>query len=291
MSNEQNTESLTRQLMNFEVGKNTGFMVYAQTIDKNLSIIKNCLDKAGGKPKKCKLNEYNSISSGTAKPEYVITYDEDPNTIIVIECKASEKNHHSADYSEPKKYAVDGALYYAKYLKEEFNVIAIGVSGTKIDKYKSTSYYWKKSENTPKEIEKTRNILLTPQNYINLLTKKKLVKKFSIEEIKIYASKFNELMRNELQIIPQERIFFIASCLLALQDKTFSNDYQNAVDISALIDNLVSAVERDLLFKQCLIPKYFINFRTDYRVWIMELQCFTLPETNSANVFRSFYIS
>lgn len=54
-------------------------------------------------------------------------------------------------------------------------------------------------------------------------------------------------MRNELQIIPQERIFFIASCLLALQDKTFSNDYQNAVDISALIDNLVSAVERDLL--------------------------------------------
>ena len=246
MSNEQNTESLTRQLMNFEVGKNTGFMVYAQTIDKNLSIIKNCLDKAGGKPKKCKLNEYNSISSGTAKPEYVITYDEDPNTIIVIECKASEKNHHSADYSEPKKYAVDGALYYAKYLKEEFNVIAIGVSGTKIDKYKSTSYYWKKSENTPKEIEKTRNILLTPQNYINLLTKKKLVKKFSIEEIKIYASKFNELMRNELQIIPQERIFFIASCLLALQDKTFSNDYQNAVDISALIDNLVSAVERVL---------------------------------------------
>lgn len=154
MSNEQNTESLTRQLMNFEVGKNTGFMVYAQTIDKNLSIIKNCLDKAGGKPKKCKLNEYNSISSGTAKPEYVITYDEDPNTIIVIECKASEKNHHSADYSEPKKYAVDGALYYAKYLKEEFNVIAIGVSGTKIDKYKSTSYYWKKSENTQKKLKK-----------------------------------------------------------------------------------------------------------------------------------------
>ena len=36
MYNEQNTESLTRQLMNFEVGKNTGFMVYAQTIDKNL---------------------------------------------------------------------------------------------------------------------------------------------------------------------------------------------------------------------------------------------------------------
>ena len=52
MSNEQNTESLTRQLMNFEVGKNTGFMVYAQTIDKNLSIIKNCLDKAKRKPKK-----------------------------------------------------------------------------------------------------------------------------------------------------------------------------------------------------------------------------------------------
>ena len=246
MANEQNTEALTRQLMNFEVGKNQGFNVYAQTVDKTLSIIRNCLDKAGGKPTKCKLQEYNSKSTGTAKPEYIITYDEFPDTIIVIECKSSENSHCSSDFSEPKKYAVDGALYYAKYLKEEFNVIAIGVSGTKLDKYKSTSYYWRKSEDKPNEIEKTRNILLTPQNYINILSKKKLVKKFSIEEIKIYASRFNDLMRNELQIIPQERIFFIASCLLALQDKTFLNNYQNSVDINALIDNLVSAVERVL---------------------------------------------
>ncbi|MCI6346490.1 MAG: hypothetical protein MR777_08930 [Succinatimonas sp.] len=45
MSNEQNTESLTRQLMNFEVGKNTGFMVYAQTIDKIFLLSKIVLIK------------------------------------------------------------------------------------------------------------------------------------------------------------------------------------------------------------------------------------------------------
>jgi hypothetical protein len=33
-------------------------------------------------------------------------------------------------YNHPKDFACDGVLYYAKYLKAKFNVIAIGVSGT-----------------------------------------------------------------------------------------------------------------------------------------------------------------
>jgi hypothetical protein len=36
--------------------------------------------------------------------------------------------HRSEKYNQPKKYAVDGVLYYAKYLKEFYNVIAVAVS-------------------------------------------------------------------------------------------------------------------------------------------------------------------
>lgn len=244
--NEQFAESLTRRLMQFEAGQNDGFYVYPQSVDKSLVAIKECLDRAGGKPKDCRLSEFPTNTKGTAKPEYIITFDKNSNTILVIECKRNKKDHISEDLSHPQKYAVDGVLYYTKYLKDEFNVIAVAVSGTKIDDYSSNAYYWKKGESTYTEIEKTKDILLSPINYLNLLQKKKLVKKFSIEEVKQLASKYNNLMREKLQIQPQERIMFIASCLLALQDDFFSKTYSMAEDNLAIVDSIITNVERVL---------------------------------------------
>ena len=50
---------------------------------------------------------------------------------LLAKCKSDPKMHCSMNYNQPKKYAVDGVLYYAKYLKEYYNVIAVAVSGTK----------------------------------------------------------------------------------------------------------------------------------------------------------------
>lgn len=246
--NEQFTESLTRQLMQFEIGQNDGFYVYPQSVDSNLSLIKECLNKAGGKPQKCPIDEFpnNTKGKGTGRPEFIITLENDPNTIIIVECKKSRKEHISDDLSEPKKYAVDGILYYAKYLKENFNIIAVAISGTKKDDYSANAYYWRKNDETYKEIEKTSGVLLTPLNYVNILTNKQLVKKFSVDDIKLKANLFNELMRDSLNIQPQERILFIASCLLALKDASFQNTYNTISDNKALIDNLISAVSRTL---------------------------------------------
>ena len=245
---EEFTEGLTRKLMGFDVGENNGFDVYPQGIDKKFTDIRECLDMAGGKPKDCPLDIFLTNTKGTAKPEYIITFRDNPDKIIVIECKKTTKFHQSEDLSHPKSYAVDGVLYYAKYLKNNFDVIAIAISGTKEDSYKANSYYWKKGENTFEEIEKTRDIILTPLNYIDLLENKKLTRKFSIEEIKVKASHFNKLMREELQIQPQERISFIASCLLALQDAAFMRVYAElAADNNALIETLIAAVRRVLV--------------------------------------------
>lgn len=255
--NEQFAESLTRKLMQFEVGQNENFYVYPQSVDKSLVAIKACLDKAGGKPKDCALNDFSTSTKGTAKPEYIITFDENSNTILVIECKRNKKNHISEDLSHPQNYAVDGVLYYAKYLKEEFNVIAVAVSGTKIDDYYSNAYYWSKKDTSYIEIEKTKDILLSPINYLNLLEKKKLVKKFSIEEIKQLANKYNKLMREKLQIQPQERIMFISSCLLALQDEFFVKTYSMAKDNFTIIDSIITNIERVL--KNNKIPDKKVN--------------------------------
>lgn len=249
--NEQFAESLTRKLMQFEVGQNNKFYVYPQSVDKSLIEIRSCLDKAGGKPKDCSLSEFPISTRGSAKPEYIITFDENPNTILIIECKRNKKDHISDDLSHPQKYAVDGVLYYTKYLKDNFNVIAVAVSGTKIDDYYANAFYWKHGESSYTELEKTKDILLSPINYLNIIEKKKLVKKFSVEEIKQLANKYNNLMR-ELTIIPQERIIFIASCLLALQNELFAKTYNMSSDNSALVDMLITNVE--IVLKNNKIP-------------------------------------
>jgi hypothetical protein len=50
--------------------------------------------------------------------------------------------HASNELDKPKKFAADGALYYAKFLKEEYNVVAIAVSGTKKDDCKVSTFFW-----------------------------------------------------------------------------------------------------------------------------------------------------
>ena len=42
------------------------------------------LKKAGGKPKQCELGDYTQGGNGKAKPEYIITFNDDIHTIIVV---------------------------------------------------------------------------------------------------------------------------------------------------------------------------------------------------------------
>ena len=65
----------------------------------------------------------------------------------------------------PKDFAVDGALYYAKYLKEYFNVIAVAISGAKKADIKVDAFYWAKNQTDYTELTKSKNIILEPPRY------------------------------------------------------------------------------------------------------------------------------
>lgn len=104
--------------------------------------IEKLLREAGGKPKECELEDYAQGGKGKAKPEYIITFHDDIHTILVVECKSSTKKHCSINLNRPNGYAVDGVLYYAKFLKQEYNVIAVAVSGTGRENMKADAYYW-----------------------------------------------------------------------------------------------------------------------------------------------------
>lgn len=94
-------------------------------------------------------------SKGT--PDFIVTLD-NSDIIIVIECKGSVDNHsifeNIKDYieygygkpEETEKYAINGALWYASFLKSDYDVISIGISGQSIYEAKLTSFVWPKGE-------------------------------------------------------------------------------------------------------------------------------------------------
>lgn len=117
MAIEQYTESIALQEMRCNIGKNPFGYVFPQGDVEAIDKIEKLLKAAGGKPKECPLNDYHTCGLGKAKPEYIITFNDDTSTIIVVECKRLISKHKSKDLTKPKDYAIDGVLYYAKYLK------------------------------------------------------------------------------------------------------------------------------------------------------------------------------
>jgi len=77
-------------------------------------------------------------SKGT--PDFIVT-KEDSSVIVVIECKGDIAHHSSQSDSiafkysgygtpaETEAYAINGALWYATFLNDRYDVIAVGVSG------------------------------------------------------------------------------------------------------------------------------------------------------------------
>ncbi len=89
-------------------------------------------------------------------PDFMVVKD-NSNTIVVIECKAKASDHSKYsnlnDYKikgygssdDTSKYAIDGALWYASFLADKYDVIAIAVSGQSLLECRLTSFVWPKN--------------------------------------------------------------------------------------------------------------------------------------------------
>ncbi len=89
-------------------------------------------------------------------PDFMVVKD-NSNTIVVIECKAKTSDHSKYsnldDYKingygsseDTAKYAIDGALWYASFLADKYDVVAIAVSGQNIMESRLTSFVWPKN--------------------------------------------------------------------------------------------------------------------------------------------------
>ena len=161
MANERNTENLVRKLL-----AEQGYMDNPNVIVEEQSSDNPKIDKLLGSASKS--------GKGKGYPEFIITFKDKPENIIVIECKASLNKHESKDKKQYKDYAVDGALLYASYLKDDFNVVAIGVSGETEREMKISHFLWLKDKHIYKDI--TDKNLLTPDSVFQIVKKLQPVK-------------------------------------------------------------------------------------------------------------------
>ena len=228
--------------MSFTLGENEFGYVYPQGNITDVIKINDSLVRAGGKPANCGLDDYSKGGSGKAKPEFVITLKNDPNTLIVIECKKTVKSHKTEDLNKPNGYAVDGALYYAKFLKDEYNVIAIGVSGTDKDKLSVDVYYWSKGQDKPLLQKKLHGIFLTPDNYLKAINGEKISKSYSLDEIRETAIDFHNRLRT-IKVTEKQKPVFIAGILIALEDQSFAKDYINLSSFRIVMSSLSNAID------------------------------------------------
>lgn len=265
-----------------------GLVMYAQDDYKQNLELFNSLTKEGllAHSSKCAekvLREKiwtNDANEG--KPEFIII-SSNSNLAIVIECKPAQKtNNHMSNYLRDEgilvgsgsiisKYAVDGALHYAKFLSKKYDVLAIGVSGVlNSDDLNISTFYWEKDKDLffgVKKIEKKTkgnteirelpycygpfinlkvNSLQSYSWYQNFIKRefKKIEKEFNEERATASALQLN-VMLDAAGVNATIRAEVVSGLLLALKDKTFRKTYEDKeITSKELQDNLRQAIER-----------------------------------------------
>jgi len=178
--------------------------------------------------------------SGIGRPEFIVTFNEINDLLIVVECKADVKKHESTNRDKYSKYAVDGVLLYSSYLAREFNVIAIAVSGEKKSELKISTFL--QLIKTKDVIEKPDKKILSFKDYEISYKKDPEKEKTDLSNLLKYSRKLHNELRDRAKLIESEKPLLVSAILIALADPGFSVSYKKDKEPSNLADSLVSTV-------------------------------------------------
>ena len=167
-----------------------------------------------------------SGGGGGGAPEFIASAPSSADFLLVVECKADRKDHSSsvvvnllngqvfvedddAKAKRTQRFAIDGALHYAKFLAREFNVIAIGVSGETKKSVLVSTYLWPKGGNKPKELLAKDGAVLSGfipwKDYIEHATFDPTVQKLRFDELMGFAADLHEFMRDHAKLTESEK--------------------------------------------------------------------------------------
>lgn len=243
MANERITEEIARKHFNSYSDK--------CTIEEQKSSI----------PKIDKLLK-NASKSGSKRgyPEFIISsLKNNPDFIIVVECKTNIAKHQSSTLDKYDEYAVDGALLYASFLSKEYDVLAIGVSGQNLKELKVSHYLYLKGEKKPVPI--FSNKLLDIESYINGYLKSPEKFRQDYNALLDFSRELNIELHHH-KIPEKDRALLVSSILIALDDKAFREayKYKESGELANFLVDTVSTV----LHKANLLEKNLKNLNIQF---------------------------
>lgn len=226
MTNERKTEHIVRS--HFEQYKNlVEIEEQASDIPKIDKLLKNASKKGGGK----------------GKPEFLITFKNYPNLLVVIECKADISRHESRNRDKFSDYAVDGVLLYSSYLSKEFDILAMAVSGE--DKEHLEVSHFLQLRNEKKAVPIFGGKLLPAQDYLDGYMKSPEKFRQDYDALLDFAKRLNDKLHLH-KILESQRSLLISCILIALENKAFRASYKSHKTPKDLAEALVQIVSNEL---------------------------------------------
>ena len=155
----------------------------------------------------------------------------------MVECKASTDLHASDNLDRPAEYALDGALHYARHLKDGYNVVAIAASGQDRRRMKFSVYYWRKNDPAYEE---------TPYREIDRLSRYDgdfERARMSPSRLRLYAHRLHNTIRGKAKLREAEKPLFVGAILLALSEKNFRVQYKSIKKPRRLARQIIGAID------------------------------------------------
>ena len=180
---------------------------------------------------------------GKGYPDFIIQFNDKSDFIAVIECKPDVLKHESSERNKYKDYAVDGVLLYASYLSKDFDVLAIGVSGTTEQNLKVSHFLQLKGDVTAEPIFAEK--LLRPEDYITGYINDKRKYRQDYASLLLFANRLNTQLHTN-KVSESNRSLLISAILIALDKESFKIAYQVENDPSRLSQMVVDAVKAQL---------------------------------------------
>ena len=217
MPNERLTENLVRSQLR-ECGYYTSTTTTIEEQQSAIAEVATLLKSAS-----------KSGKGGAGSPEFLVSDSEDPDFIVVIECKASQKRHASGNLDKPTDYAVDGALHYAKHLSKSFNVIAIGASGATQGQFRLSTYLFPKNGSTfallnTKGHQELEHIV----PWADLIEHAEFdptLQKLRRDDLMAFSRQLHDFMRDHAKLTESEKPLLVSGTLIALQNKAFAKSF------------------------------------------------------------------
>ena len=209
MLNERKTESMVRALLrkagNFDDGD---VRVEEQKSDyPRIDKLLKTASKKGG---------------GAGYPDFILSSKKRSDFLIVIECKADVSKHKSKDLNRYADYAVDGVLLYADFLSNDFDVLAIAVSGQVESKLQISHYLHLRR--APKAIEFPNVEILHFEEYHKKVAHSEVKTQQDFGSLLVYSRFLNEKLQ-AAKIKEAHRGLLICGIMVALGNEAFRKSF------------------------------------------------------------------